>query len=276
MENDIKIKLNELIEKFLTAKSIEGLADYTLYCYKKRLKRFNNLFEDFPDSIEEIEDFLSNRKWSQYNRETYWRLLKNFYNFLQARGYVDHNIIKSVPRPKIPQTKARSFTKNEIQLIFDFMQNDTDYDMQSKILLWVLMDTGIRISEALSITESSFDGYGFVTVNGKVGDRILPISQDCENAVREYLPWRWNARGSGSIVIRKLLAEIGLTGNRASAHTVRHTFCREYEGDLQILVDIMGWTCPRMLKVYRPYNIKRAKIDHEKNRFSKDFRFNAI
>ena len=41
------------------------------------------------------------------------------------------------------------------------MENDTDYDMQSKILLWVLMDTGIRISEALSITESSFDGYGF-------------------------------------------------------------------------------------------------------------------
>ena len=162
MENDIKIKLNELIEKFLTAKSIEGLADYTLYCYKKRLERFNNLFEDLPDSIEEIEDFLSNRKWSQYNRETYWRLLKNFYNFLQARGYVDHNIIKSVPRPKIPQTKARSFTKNEIQLIFDFMQNDTDYDMQSKILLWVLMDTGIRISEALSIEENSFDGYGFM------------------------------------------------------------------------------------------------------------------
>ena len=276
MENDIKIKLNELIEKFLIAKSIEGLSDYTIYCYKRRLNKFNKLFDDLPDTIEDIEDFLSNRKWSQYNRETYWRLLKNFYNFLQLRGYVDHNIIKSVPRPKLPNKKARSFTKDEMQLIFDFMQTDQDYDVQPKILLYFLIDTGIRISEALSITENSFDVYGFVTVNGKTGDRILPISKECENLVRKHLHWKWKARGTGSEAIRKLLSEIGLTGEKASAHTIRHTFCREYDGDLQILVDIMGWTSPRMLKVYRPYNIKKAKIDHEKNRFSKDFRFTPV
>lgn len=270
-KNSTKLETKPLIEKFLTAKSIEGLTDYTIYCYGKRLERFNNLFEELPDSIEEIEDFLSNKNWSQGNRETYWRLLKNLYNFLHLRGYIDHNIIKSVPRPKIPNTKARSFTKDEIQLIFDFMKEDQDYDMQTKILLWVLMDTGIRISEALSINENSFDGHGFVNVTGKVGDRILPISSECELAVRNSLPWKWNARGTGSEAIRKLLATIGLTGNRASAHTIRHTFCREYEGDLQILVDIMGWTSPRMLKVYRPYNIKKAKIDHEKNRFTKNF-----
>ena len=35
-----------------------------------------------------------------------------------------------------------------------------------------------------------------------------------------------------------------------------------WEGDETLLVGIMGWTSGAMLRVYRPYNLSRAKRQH--------------
>lgn len=265
------MKTEDAITKFITAKKAEGLKDYTIYCYEKRLGLFSVINEDLPIEPEPIEAFLLNPTWTPENKETYWRLLRNMYNFLQSRGHIDFNPIRMIPRPKIPKKDARSFNKDEVQLIFDFMKTDSNFDLETKIFTWVLMDTGVRLSEALSINPKSFSGDGFVLVSGKVGDRIVPISKPCEEATKSVLDWKWHGRDSASKAVKRCLKEAGLEGKRTSPHTLRHTYCREYSGDVSILVNLMGWTSSRMLKVYRPFDKNKALKDYQNNSFTKDF-----
>ncbi len=255
------------IDVFVRAKTAEGLSDQTLASYGYRLKRFGNWFpESLPAEIPAIEEFLVDTASTPENAETYWRLLKNIYGFLNRRELIDFNPIEDIPRPKIPRKIARQFTRKELKKILTY-ENHRDHD---RAFLWLLADTGIRIGEALSVTEASYED-GFLHVTGKTGERIVPVSNQVWENVRAELPWKWNTRPSASIGVRRAIHAAGVGGAKASAHTLRHTFCRTWNGDESILVEILGWTSPRMLKVYRPFNKDRAKSQHDTFSVSKSY-----
>lgn len=133
-----------------------------------------------------------------------------------------------------------------------------------KPFIYLLADTGVRLGEGLSVTKESFQD-GFLEVTGKVGDRIVPVSPLVEDLCLDVLPWPWKNSQQAGKALSRGLAMAGIQGERASAHTFRHTFCRNFEGDESVLVDILGWTSPRMLSVYRPFDRKKASELHRKN-----------
>ena len=83
--------------------------------------------------------------------------------------------------------------------------------------------------------------------------------------VISVLPWPWGSWQAAVLAVRRAFKSAGITGKRASAHPLRHTFVRMWEGDESLLVGILGWTSPRMLAVYRPYDLKRAVAQHQHN-----------
>ncbi|MCH8205549.1 MAG: hypothetical protein IH956_00925 [Chloroflexi bacterium] len=50
----------------------------------------------------------------------------------------------------------------------------------------------------------------------------------------------------------------------------RHPFVRLWRGGEVSLVGIMGWTTNRMLNVYRPYDVRRAKAEHQEQSIIKN------
>ena len=127
-------------------------------------------------------------------------------------------------------------------------------------LVCLLLDTGLRISEALSLTKENVDLDNLaIKVFGKGGKhRLVPISLELRKAL-----WKWLQRTPGGvngflfptrnhtqITVRNFSREfkafgkrLAISGVRMSPHTCRHTFACEYlrrGGNLEFLRRILG------------------------------------
>ncbi len=248
----------EACGRFLLAKQAKGLSPRTLETYRYRLFIFARFAPELPMSAEELEEFLSLTGPTQHTRETYFRLLRNLYRWLVRRGALRHNPLAEVEPPVLPKKIARSLSKEELASLLQH----PSHSRVVRAFLFLLADTGLRLSEALSVRTTDQVYRNTVFVTGKVGERQVPISPLVKGMVVDVLPWPWGSGQPAGLAVRRAFARAGIKGKRASAHTLRHTFVRLWEGDETLLVGILGWTSTRMLKVYRPYDVKRAVEQH--------------
>ena len=163
-----------------------------------------------------------------------------------------------IDRPIVTRKVARALTELEMETLL-FCPG---YSPPGRALLWLLADTGVRLGEALSV--AWIDGRaGRMVVKGKTGGREVPVSPMVAQMVANALPWPWSSTSAAGRAIRKAFRKAGITGRRASAQTLRHTFTRMWRGDQSLLISIMGWTSPRMLEIYKPFDIGAATAQHQ-------------
>jgi integrase len=142
-------------------------------------------------------------------------------------------------------------------------------DRRDNAIIRILFDTGARLGELLALTVDDWDRRADVlTMRGKTGTRIVPISASTGEAMSRYLrvrrdhpkanlPAMWLApRGaltdSGvAQLLRRRCEQAGIP--RIHPHRARHTFAHEFraeggsEGDLMYLA---GWKSTAMAHRY--------------------------
>lgn len=140
--------------------------------------------------------------------------------------------------------------------------------VRDRAIVLLLLDTGLRVSEAAGIRLGDLrpDGSGKVMGKG-AKERIVPIGSTARGAIVRYIA----QRGPGSTdaplflgrrgaldwrgmqqVFKRLKTRAGVTG-RCSPHSLRHTFARSYlvnGGDIFSLQRILGHTTLDMVKRY--------------------------
>lgn len=194
-----------------------------------------------PESPEAIEGYLALRGPSAYTRHAHFRVLRSFFRWLHERyGLADPMRLLKAPvlRPK----PMRTLSLAELTRLLEA----TEGSVRDRVLVMLLVDTGLRIGEAHSLTAQAL-GDGVITVRGKTGERIVPVSTLVLDLLREVLPWA-GAKGRLTLsglqqVVRRAMARAGITGARASPHTLRHSFAKQYlmaGGDVFSLQRIMG------------------------------------
>lgn len=251
------------IAAFLAAKEARGLSPQTIANYRSRLSIFQQYHRSLPMSPEPIEAILARVGPTTATKHVYFRILRAFYRWLHRRHHIDTNPMEVIDPPLVPRKVARSLTQDELCQLLHFPHRVTVH-----AFLWLLADTGLRLSEGLGVSKADF-GRDMLTVTGKVGQRQVPVSpfvRDIVLALPGEKPFseRWAQWQHASRAVRRGFRRAGFSGKRASAHTLRHTFVRLWEGDESLLVGIMGWTSPQMLKVYRPYDAQRALVQHRR------------
>jgi integrase/recombinase XerD len=93
---------------------------------------------------------------------------------------------------------TRFLTEKEIRQIIDPLPDDDLKARRDRALLSVLFNTGLRISEALSLKRADFEGKDYtetleLTLIGKGGfERVCFISSDVVQAVLRYFKGRWD------------------------------------------------------------------------------------
>lgn len=258
------LSTTRLVDAFLLAKSASGLSPLTQDTYRSRLYAFSRHCPRLPRSPEAIEAFLCQVGGEASTKHAYFRVLRSFYRWLQGRKLIKTNPMDVMEPPRMRARVARALTPEELQRLLGHWQSP-----HIQAFLWLLADTGLRLSEAHQIGKQDI-GPECVTVAGKAGERPVPISPFVRNMVVDLpgekpFAQRWKCWKAASLAVRRAFKRAGITGRRASAHTLRHTFVRLWEGDESVLVGIMGWTSPQMLKVYRPYDLKRAVEQHREH-----------
>ncbi len=168
--------------------------------------------------------------------------------------------------------------------------------VRNRAILWLLYDTGIRVSELTNLRVGDLDRkHGVITVLGKGSkERRIALGQNCLRNLLYYLDKHrpneeelaeWGSAGEDhaflsetrqpltkngvELLFKRLKARAGIVGKRISPHIFRHTFAINYlvqSNDPFSLQELLGHEDMTTVKNYMHMN--DATIQDQKRKYS--------
>ncbi len=182
--------------------------------------------------------------------------LSSFYGFLQDMGYLQGNPARRLPLPRVSEYVPVFLSEEMAQQLM--AAADTPW---TKAMVVLLLSTGIRRSEAVTITLDDFNlEERQLLIRGK-GDkqRVVPLTDQAVEAIQAYLPHRtktqsrhlfvsaWKGQPIHGRCINRMLKIViqkaGLAGQGITPHKLRHTFATHLirNGvDIRTVQELMG------------------------------------
>lgn len=208
--------------------------------------------------------------------------IKNFYNFLEKSYGIKCHILYSVRTPKKAKLIPKSLSENEAQISIDHIDEFGKMpwiELRNKALLVLLYASGLRISEALSLTKDDLKNPEFIKITGKGRkERILPWLEIAKNLIEQYLamlPYDIKDneqifRGKMGKVLqpavfgRELIALRRFYGlpEHLTPHAFRHSFAThllENGADLRAIQDLLGHQSLSTTQIYTKINLKHLE-----------------
>ena len=130
-------------------------------------------------------------------------------------------------------------------------------DQRDKLILWTLLDTGLRVSELCNLKRFDMDYQGrAIRFAGKGNkERVVPLSSRAYPLIAQRLALQDRMRLTPRTVQRVVRAAANRAGltKRVSPHVLRHTFSVEYlrrGGSLRALQLILGHATLDTTEIY--------------------------
>jgi integrase/recombinase XerD len=199
---------------------------------------------------------------SERTVQTYARSARAFFHWLVHRRTLEHNPFERVVFPKVGRPLIQTITYEEFEklLLACTPPNETGpfaerAAVRNRAILWLLYDTGIRVSELINLRMGDVDRkHGVVTVLGKgAKERRVALGQNCLRNLSYYLDKHrpseeelaeWGSAGEDHLFLsetrqpltkngmemlfKRLKKRAGIQGKRISPHIFRHTFAMNY------------------------------------------------
>ena len=243
-------------EEFLADCRLRGLSPKTVEWYKYALEPFIRFAfargETDVDSVTEgtVRAFLSEQSAHVRPRRVdhYRQAITRFYKWLIAEGCTQENPAAHFKKIREPRRLVNTFNEAELEALLAQPDTGTFLGLRDHVFMLLLLDTGLRLSEALGLRLCDLDLHnGTMRVLGKGSkERLVGFSPVMEHHLRRYLTRRevalagigkadsvWlfpNQQGDkgGSKGYQMRLKRYGeaaaITRVRVSPHTFRHTF----------------------------------------------------
>jgi integrase/recombinase XerD len=301
--------IEKTIQHFVSDCEIRGLAGETVAWYQQRLGLFARKLAEVANvaHLEEIKiihlrqvvQHLMNTQagannprvptrdcaLSPFTVRGYVRAVKVFFNWCYQEELIESNPSARLVQPKAPDNLVATFTVEHVEKMLATCNLKTAMGFRDYVILLVLLDTGMRISELCGLTLADVQG-SYVKVTGK-GRKEREIGMH-PNVAR--LVWRYvnkyrgvfegvenvflgrggralHAEGLDALLDRVKRAS-GISGVRVSAHTFRHTFAKFYlarGGELFDLAREMGHCTVQVTEIYlKDYRSSEARKKHSK------------
>ncbi len=227
--------------------------------------------ETRPDDIRAFLEGMKSQGWKDDTTDSAFRILKTFFGWLEGEGLTLTNPMARVERPRRERRLIRPFSEAQLRAFLGAINTRTAIGSRDFALCVLLADTGLRVSEALSLMLQDLDfGEGVGRVLGKGRrERIVPIGQTVKRALLDWLKQRGEIAGMdrvfcnrfGQPLQRRTVLDAfhgyghkaGIEGVRVSPHTLRHTFAVNYlrnGGDVLTLQKILGHATLEMTRRY--------------------------
>ncbi len=133
---------------------------------------------------------------SERTVQTYARSARAFFHWLVRRETLEHNPFDHIVFPKVGRPLIQTITTEEFEklLLACAPPNETGpfaerATVRNRAILWLLYDTGIRVSELINLCLDDLDRKkGVVTVLGKGSkERRIALGQNCLRNLSYYL-----------------------------------------------------------------------------------------
>ncbi len=279
--------MNELTQ-FLEELKSKGYSENSEIAYKKDLEDFlfylqaNKLAETFSDVSNEriFRYFISHLADIEKTPKTIARkisALKSFYRFLHESGRITTNIAKNIRPPKVPKKLPKTLTKEEVSALFQVIDQTKPLGVRNSILLRLLFETGLRVSELINISVQDLDFAQLqIKITGKGNkERLIFLSEGLAADIKTYLAYtrpvlqnKSNIIGTKRIFINYKGGELTARGVRkilntlvdkagetfnVHPHLLRHTFATimlENGADIRTVQELLGHKNVKTTEIY--------------------------
>lgn len=191
----------ELFEKFINAKKLEGVSDKTIDLYNQTKRVV----------LRDIALININKPMSQLNKKEieslilYWidavaiatvnnriRVIKVYYKTLYRLNYLKANPMKEIHQVKEKTPIKPTLTEIEVKRLTDYYKTNATYAKYRNLVIFqLLLDTGIRVGELTSLQVSDVQEDTIIIRETKSKmQRVVYPSKKCMTAIESYLKIR--------------------------------------------------------------------------------------
>lgn len=193
----------------------------------------------------------------------YVRGLRSFGNWLAADGIAEVRALRTLARPRVPHKVMEPLSDDNLRCLL------AAADVRDRAIVLLLLDTGLRVSEAAGISLADLRPDGSIKVMGKgAKERVVPVGSAARGAIGRYLESRETGSADDALFVGELGARLTLNGiqqmlrrlrdragvtARCNPHTFRHTFAHRYlvnGGDVFTLQRMLGHSSLEMVRRY--------------------------
>lgn len=178
----------ELMKRFLVAKTVKGCTPRTIDYYKKQIASTISTIGKTVDDIttDDIRYYMAIRqrrdKVSKVTIGNEIRCLGSFFQWLYAEEIIRKNPMTRIDRIKMEKTKKEAFTDLEVERLRVAARG-----MRKKMIIEILLSTGCRVSELVQVLITEIYGSK-ILIHGKgQKDRYVYLNAKAELALEMYL-----------------------------------------------------------------------------------------
>lgn len=309
-----RTKLSKAYDQFKVAKELEGCRPRTLKDHDEHFKYLMNfcnvknikityldevtipLCRSYIDYMKNEKGKWDNHKFIESNQKGLsettinirLRSLKTQFNFYVADGYIDKNPWNSIKFLRTDEDKIQSLSEVHIKKLFKVPDKRTFVGFRNYVIMSLLLDTGLRINELLSLKERDIDFQkGIIHIQARIAKsrvgRSVPISENSinllmrlikENSILEnrgpelFLSVTGNRLSDSDVrrFLREYRKKAKIEDIKVYPHLFRHTFAKHYilsGGDPFTLQGILGHKTMEMVRLYIQMNEDDLKNQHD-------------
>lgn len=274
-ETHQEISLEEAFKNFLYVKQAQQISDTTMHDYQRRVEKFLEASHNSLDyrtlESDTLKFFSSIPDTSPARYNSPYQYINAFFNWLVDEEYIPQSPIKAHRlRKKKDEGNIKPVDIKGLQTFLDALDKHSFSGLRAYTIILVMLDTGIRTREVLSISEKDYsrtDGTIIIrkTVAKTRQERMVYLSQKTVKAIESFIrikPKEWgdflfpNYEGGQltTTYLDKDFAKISSKcGVKITPYQLRHSFATLYlknGGDLFTLQKQMGHSDLRMTKRY--------------------------
>jgi integrase/recombinase XerC/integrase/recombinase XerD len=288
---------------YYTALRTEGKTARTVAGYEEKLGRFirwhdasvGELTLDRARSF--VAELQATEKWRSDPRmpktgaklapmtvANHVRAMKAFASWLDREGYTNGNVLARLVLPRVPLKVIEVLTEEEIGRLFGSINRKDDLALRDLAILVLFLDTGLRLSELLSLklVDIHFEDQWLKVMGKGQKERVIPFGARAAQVLTRYLhqgrfdPLKrteafLSVHGEpiNGNVIKMLFARLRQRSGikRLHPHLLRHTFATSYlvaGGDVFTLQSILGHTTLEMTRRYVSLASTQVSIQHRR------------
>jgi site-specific recombinase XerD len=211
------------------------------------IKYFGALGVERPADVRSayVQQFLNDCRERGLSSSSVWTRYKNLrvlFRSLVADGLLEQNPTDRIPRPKVEKKIPPAFDGKSFMSVLERIDTRTGLGKRNAALLYLLLDSGARLSEVLGLRLGNVDlAKGIATVKGKGGRfRVIAWGSRTGKALLSWLQCRqdgqtgpdallfidkWGgplSRHAVRLLLKRLTQAAGIARPRLGAHAMRH------------------------------------------------------
>ena len=210
-----RISNDDLYNKFISTKKLEGVSELTIKNYRIHLNKFfNYVNKDLRTiSIDDIRDYLSYYKSStnccNLTLDGIRRFLSSFFSFLELEDYIIKNPVRRIHKIRIENLIKETYSDELLEQLRNNCNN-----LRNLAIIDLLASSGMRIGELVKL---NIDDINFETnsclVYGK-GRKMREVYFDAKAKLhlKEYLSTRKDNNEALFVTIDKPYNRLGIRG----------------------------------------------------------------